>query len=144
MRLVHKYATSHIYHLIMSFSVEENAVFIYKFSKKSPYRGGGTTPSHTPSHPRSRSARSGSVVSLPRILPPPPLRWNPGYATVLCPKPSKLFQKYQVGNISYPPQKKKKKKIIYISSELWALPRANLSLPPTGQFIITYSVRCFH
>ena len=79
MGLVHNYPTSHNYPLIMSFSVEENAVFRHKFSKKSPYRGRGDTPlPHPP--PLARSARSGSVASLPRILPPP-LRWNPGYAT---------------------------------------------------------------
>ena len=31
----------------MSFSVEENAVFIDKFSKNLPTVGGGTPPSHT-------------------------------------------------------------------------------------------------
>ena len=42
------YATSHNYPLIMSLSVEENAVFIHKFSKNLPiYRGRGKTPSHT-------------------------------------------------------------------------------------------------
>ena len=61
------YATSHNYPLIMSFSVEENAVFIDEFSKNLPTVGGGTPP------PPPRS--------LPRILPPPPLRLNPGYAT---------------------------------------------------------------
>ena len=59
------YATSHNYPLIMSFSVEENAVFIHKFSKNLPTVGGGTPPSHTLAYYR-----------------PPPLRWNPGYATV--------------------------------------------------------------
>ena len=64
------YATSHNYPLIMSFSVEENAVFIHKFSKNLPTVGGGTPPlPHPP--PLARSARSGSVASLPRILPPP-------------------------------------------------------------------------
>ena len=57
------YATSHNYPLIMSFSVEENAVFIHKFSKNLPTVGGGTPPP-TPSPPPPRS--------LPRILPPPP------------------------------------------------------------------------
>ena len=48
----------------MTFNVQENAVFINEFSKKSPY----PTPS-----PRS-------VASLPRF-PPPPLFKNPGYAS---------------------------------------------------------------
>ena len=48
------YATSHNYPLIMSFSVEENAVFIHKFSKNLPTVVGGTPPSHTlPPPPRS-------------------------------------------------------------------------------------------
>ena len=69
MGLVHN-ATSHNYPLIMSFSVEENAVFIDEFQKISlPWEGGHPPP--TPS-PLARSARSGLVVSLPRILPPPP------------------------------------------------------------------------
>ena len=55
------YATSHNYPLIMSFSVEENAVFIHKFSKNLPTVGGGT-PSHT---------LPPSLAPLPRILPPP-------------------------------------------------------------------------
>ena len=62
------YATSHNYPLIMSFSVEENAVFIHEFSKKIslPWEA------YPPPPPLARSARSGSVASLPRILPPPP------------------------------------------------------------------------
>ena len=50
--------------LIMSFSVEENAVFIHEFSKKSPYRGGD--------NPLACSAPSHITA---------PLRLNPGYAT---------------------------------------------------------------
>ena len=40
----------------MSLSVEENAVFIHKFSKNLPTVGGGTPPSHT--LPLDRSAPS--------------------------------------------------------------------------------------
>ena len=58
------YTTLHNYPLIMSFSVEENAVFIHEFSttKNLPTVGGGS-PSHTVP-PRS----------LPRILPPPKIK----------------------------------------------------------------------
>ena len=73
MGLVHN-ATSHNYPLIMSLSVEENAVFIHKFSKNLPNVGGGKTPP-TPS---------------PHTLPPlghfAPLLWppltHPGCTTV--------------------------------------------------------------
>ena len=76
------YATSHNYPLIMSFSVEENAVFIYftRIFKNSPYRGRGTPP---PPPPPPRSLRS---LGLGRFAPShiiaPPLRLNPRYATV--------------------------------------------------------------
>ena len=61
------YATSHNYPLIMSFSVEENAVFIHKFSKKkSPYRGRGDTPLPHPPPPPPRSLRS---LGLGRFAP---------------------------------------------------------------------------
>ena len=56
----------------MSFSVEENAVFIDKFSKNLPIPWEGEHPPPTPPPPLARSARSGLVASLPRILPPPP------------------------------------------------------------------------
>ena len=63
----------------MSFSVEENAVFIHKFSKNLPTVGGGTPPP-TPSPPRSlRSLGLGRFA--PSHITAPPLRWNPGYAT---------------------------------------------------------------
>ena len=55
--------------LIMAFNVQENAVFIHKFSKKYPYRGRWGTPS-TPS--------SRSVASLPRF---DPRLTNPGCTT---------------------------------------------------------------
>ena len=51
--------------LIMAFNVQENAIFIHKFSKNLPTVGGGNSP--TPS-PRS-------VASLPRFDPP---MTNPG------------------------------------------------------------------
>ena len=73
MGLVH--ATSHNYPLIMSFSVEENAVFIHKFSKNLPTVGGRTPPSHTPPPPppslaplaRARSLRSLAYYRPPKI-----------------------------------------------------------------------------
>ena len=63
------YATSHT-PLIMSFNVEENAVFIHGFSKNLPTVGGGTPLSHT-------------LPPLGRFAPSlcPPLLKNPGYAT---------------------------------------------------------------
>ena len=71
----------------MSFSVEENAVFIpkkkkkkKKKSKKSPYRGRGTPPSHTfPPPPRSLRSLGFGHFAPSHITAP--LRWNPGYAT---------------------------------------------------------------
>ena len=42
----------------MSFSVEENAVFIDEFSKNLPTVAGGTPPSHTLPGPPPRSLRS--------------------------------------------------------------------------------------
>ena len=58
------YATSHNYPLIMAFNVQENAVFIHEFSKKSPYHGRGKHP--PPSPPRS-------LRSLALAPPPPPV-----------------------------------------------------------------------
>ena len=72
MGLVHN-ATSHNYPLIMSFSVEENAVFIDEFSKNLPTVGGGTPP------PTSL-ARAWSLRSLAYYRPPPKIKF-PGYAT---------------------------------------------------------------
>ena len=57
--------------LIMSFSVEENAVFIHKFSKNLPTVGGGTPPSHT-LPPLARFARSGLGRSAPSHITAPP------------------------------------------------------------------------
>ena len=68
-------ATSHNYPLIMSFSVEENAVFTHKFSKNLPTVGGG----HPPPPSLTPLARARSLRSLAYYRPP--LRWNPGYAT---------------------------------------------------------------
>ena len=58
----------------MAFNVQENAVVIHEFSKKSTYRGRGDTP--FPMHtlpPLGRFA--------PSLWPPPPLLKNHGYAS---------------------------------------------------------------
>ena len=63
MGLVHNYATSHNYPLIMSFSVEENAVFINEFSTKKislPWEGG---------HPPPAPPRSLRSLGLGRFAP---------------------------------------------------------------------------
>ena len=69
------YATSHTYPLIMSFSVEEIAVFIDEFKKKSPYRGRGDTPSHPPPPSLAPLARDWSLRSLAYYRPPKIKSW---------------------------------------------------------------------
>ena len=78
------YATSHNYPLIMSFSVEENAVFIDEFSNNLPTVGGGHPPPTPSPPPPPRSFRSlGLGRFAPSHITAPPLRLNPGYATGL-------------------------------------------------------------
>ena len=73
------YATSHNYPLIMSFSVEENAVFIDEFSKKIslPWEGGHPPPTPSPPPPPSLAplARAWSLRSLAYYRPPKIKSW---------------------------------------------------------------------
>ena len=59
----------HHHHLIMSFSVEENAVFIHEFSKKIslPWKGDTSLPHPPPSLARARSLRSLAYYRPPKI-----------------------------------------------------------------------------
>ena len=60
----------------MSFSVEENAVFIHEFSKIIPTVGGETPlpPTPSPPPPLARSARSGSVAFAPSHITAPKIK----------------------------------------------------------------------
>ena len=92
------YATSHNYPLIMSFSVEENAVFMFtQIFKKSPYRGRGDTPPPTPPPP-PRSLRSLGLGHFAPSHITAPLRWNPGYATDTPWCPTMLSQCHRLYN----------------------------------------------
>ena len=81
------YATSHNYPLIMSFSVEENAVFIHKFSKNLPTVGGGTPPSHTLPPSLARSLGLGRFAPSHITAPPKMKSWLANFKVTSSPDP---------------------------------------------------------